>query len=62
MSKVTFSSNILGFLDKDLGPIVNKKISYNSETKLKLLCIVSFYMECLKSIIYIHTYALPVHT
>ena len=32
MSKVTFSSNILGFLDKDMGPTFNKK----SHTIVKL--------------------------
>lgn len=62
MSKVTFSSNILGLLGKDMGPNFKKKVSYNSETKSKLLCIESFYMEYLKSIIYIRTYVLPVHT
>ena len=33
MSKVAFSSNILGFLDEDMGPTFKKQVWYNSKTK-----------------------------
>lgn len=53
--------NILGLLGKDMGLTLRKK----SRTIVKLNQIAlyrSFYMGNLKSIIYIHTYVLPVHT